>query len=142
MTASGEQPGDQGIGVPHVSRVAFIAAPRAGREGGDQGEHSLRARHIAAEDPRAGDSFGHVRDAAVAPAPDLVPEAFGVTEPGESNGALAHDAMFGVRATPHGRHLDHETIWSEAHFQGRVIEVAHRATLVAGHTQAPRMPDR
>ena len=62
----------------NVSRFVFIAAPRAGRAGGNQSEHWSRAGHIGSANLRSGNGFG---DAAAALPSYLVAEEAEVAEP-------------------------------------------------------------
>jgi hypothetical protein len=118
VTTAGEQPGDQRVRVPHVSRKEFITAPGDGRKGGDLFQHTLRANDIRAQASWAVDGFGHVRNAAVPPPPDLVAEEARVTQPREANRALAHHTSICLLVAPDGSHLDHEAVCAQVHFQG------------------------
>ena len=74
VAAAGQEPGDQGVGVPHLARVQLVAAPRGGRKGGSEVEQPPSPVDIGAHVLGAGDRFGDVGDDAVAPAADLVAE--------------------------------------------------------------------
>ena len=90
--AAGEEPRDQGIGVPHLSRSALVATPDERRHGGYEIEEALRRERVSCQSPWAFDRFTDIRDHAVAPATDLVtkdPEASG---PAASDRALDYDA--------------------------------------------------
>lgn len=118
VTTAGEQPSDQGVRVPHVSRLEFITTPGGGRKGGDQFQHPPRANHIGTQVLWASHGFGHVRDAAVPPPPDLVAEDPRVTQPWKANRAFGHHTSIGLLVAPRRGHLDHEAIRAEMHFQG------------------------
>src|SRR5689334_20872487 len=74
VAAAGQEPGDQGVGVPHLTRMQLIAAPRGGRKGGSKIEQPPSPEDTGAQVLRAGDRLGNVGDDAVAPAADLVAE--------------------------------------------------------------------
>jgi hypothetical protein len=106
MTAAGEQPGGQGVRVPHVSRTQLVTAPRQDREGGDQVQHPSRVSDIRTLALWAGDSFGHIGDVAVPPPPNLVTEEPKSAQPWEANGALKYHASILVLVAPRWSHLD------------------------------------
>jgi hypothetical protein len=74
VAAAGQEPGDQGVGVPHLPRVQLVAAPGDGRERGHKVEQLLGPGDVGPRALRTGDRLGDVGDDAVAPAPDLVAE--------------------------------------------------------------------
>src|SRR5271166_6660963 len=133
VAAAGYQPGGQGVGVPHLARVEFIAAPGDRREGGNQVQQPPSPAVVGIEMLRAGDGLGDVRDHAVLPAPDLVAEESRVAQPRQAHGAFADHAAIWCAVAPGRCHLDGTACAAEVHRQRGMIQVAYLAMLPAGH---------
>ena len=86
---------------------------------------------IVGEPQWAGDSLGDVRNAAVAPAPDLVAQEPKTAQGSHADRPFGDDAAFGGLA-PCGRLLDHEPSLRHEDLQRRVVEVAATAVLQPG----------
>ena len=117
-----------------MSPVASSSRPQVTvRKAGEQLQYLPRLRSGRAQPTRAGHCLRDVRDDAVAPATDLVPEVPRAAEPGQADRTLPHDAAVGFLVAPHRRHLDHEPVVAEAHLERGVIEVEWNPVLVARH---------
>lgn len=74
VTAPGEEPRREGVGVPHVARPLLVAAPRAGGEVRGELEHAPGVLRVITQSPSAADRLGEIGDHAVTPAVHLVAE--------------------------------------------------------------------
>jgi len=72
--AADDQPGDQRVRVPHLARSKLVASPHRRRYFGHELEDPPGESRIVRQSPRTPHRLVDVRDHAVTPAPDLVPE--------------------------------------------------------------------
>ena len=126
---SGEQPGGDRVGVPHLARVQFVASPDRRRHRGGEFEDATTGGGVFAEALGAFDGFGDVGYASVVPAADLVAKQGTAGETTASHRPFSHDATFVGGIVPDGCHLDDVPFVGDANFQRRVVEVAPGAVL-------------
>jgi hypothetical protein len=118
-----DQPGDDGVRVPHLARAQLVAAPNRSRDERHELQHPSPAVGIIADAAWTRDGFCDVRDPAVAPAAYLVTEEPETTQGSRADRTFGDDAALGAIA-PHRRLLDHEPSFRHAHLERRVVEVA------------------
>ena len=101
-----DEPGDEGVGVPHRAGAELVASP--GRPGDERGhlEKPLCIGAARGELPRALDRLVEVRDVAVGPDPQLVPEQPESPCPRRPDRPLADDAAIRSVARPDRSRLD------------------------------------
>ena len=146
MTAAGEQPRRQRVGVPHLPGALLIAPPGRARKRRHELEQSAGGGFVGAHPARAVDGRGEVRDRPVAPAPDLVAEPSGAAKDRQADAPFADDSPVGMGRRPHRGHLDGEGGSVRVHHQGGVVEVrrwpatAHRGDRLVQTTAGPDAP--
>lgn len=74
VTGTGEKPGDEGIGVPHVTAPDFVAAPRERGDCAKKFEQAGNLPRVITKSLRTPHSFRHIGDVPAEPAPNFVPE--------------------------------------------------------------------
>lgn len=100
--AAGDQPGDDGVGVPHIAGLELVAAPHRPRYLGGQSQDAHSMVRVGAEALRTLDRFDEIRDAAVAPAADLVTEQPKPSRAAHPDRALGNNTAFRSALVPHG----------------------------------------
>ena len=133
VVTSGQQPGREGVRVPHLAGALLVAAPGGVGKLGDQVEQLQGTNSVGADALRAGHGLSAVRDHSVAPAVNLIAEVPRRAQRRQPDRAFAHDASGMRRVAPDRSHLDHEATSVEPHLQGGVIQVPTGAVLVVRH---------
>lgn len=127
-----EQPGDEGVRVPHVAGRELVPPPHGGGASRDQGQQRARLPVGGVQVARRVHRLVRVRDHSVAPTTDLVPEEARAAQEREAHGALPDDASLSGGRTPGRGHLHHEARSAEADQEGGVEQPETIATLQPG----------
>ena len=110
--AADEDPRNERVGVPHLARAEFIAAPHDRRDVWNQSEQAPSDVRVFRNARRALDRFFDVRNDAVTPATDLIAE-----EPKSASRSAAYRALGDDAARfavlPDRSLLDHETAFGQ-----------------------------
>jgi hypothetical protein len=89
---AGDEPGDQGVRVPHLACPELVAAPDRRRDLRHQLEDALRESRVVRQPPWALDRLVDVWNHAVTPAPDLVSKDAQRTGPAAADRRFRDDA--------------------------------------------------
>lgn len=124
----GEHPGDDGVGVPHLAEVKFVASPHGGGNQWNQIDGSGRHQGVAGELDRTADGMNKVWDFAVGPPADLVAED---SPPAEQS---ATDRPFGdgtarvaSMVIRDGSHLDRDRHLADGGNESGMVNVTTRS---------------
>jgi hypothetical protein len=144
QTASGEQPRDHGVRIPHFARPELIAAPDWCWHGSNEVEEATRLAWVIAQALRTCDSLVGVRNDAVPPAAQLVPKNTEARSAAAADWAFANDAARCTIGITDRCHLDHEASLRHAHLKRGVVQVQRPPPLKAsldGLEYAPVQPN-
>ena len=72
--AACDQPGDHGVRVPHLASLELVAPPHRRGRVGHEFKDALREKWVVCQPLWAVDRLLDVRDDAITPSPDLIPE--------------------------------------------------------------------
>jgi len=129
---AGQQPGHEGIRVPHVTGAQLVASPGQRRNGLEEIEKVHRLGGVAAHPSWALNSLGDVRDVAVTPATDLVAKGSEATEPMRADRPFTHCSAIHRGFVPHRRHFDDVSRVIDSDLERGVVEAARGPVLVPG----------
>src|SRR5439155_14430156 len=123
--ATGDQPRDDGIRVPHVACMQVVAPPDRSREIRRECKQPARPLRVIGQAARALYSLRDIRDEAIAPEPQLITEDPQPAGPATPNGAFGYDAALAAAVRPSDRcRLDHEAPLRYPDLERRVIQIA------------------
>jgi hypothetical protein len=103
--AAADQPGDEGIRVPHLAGVQFVAFPYGPRHRRSERKQLTCSLRVVGQAAWTFHRLGNVRDDAVAPEAELVAEDPQPTRPGATDRAFADDAALRAVAGSDRRRL-------------------------------------
>jgi hypothetical protein len=144
--APSDQPGGHRVGVPHLPRAELVASPDGRGNLGHETPEQSSNLWIVGQPARTRDSFGHVGDHTVLPAPDLVAEDSRSPRPVRTDRSTSDDAACRTLGVRRRSLLDHEARAArEPHDECGVVKGA-RWPAVQPRGQrledAPAQPDR
>ena len=129
QAATGDQPGNHRVGVPHLTRCELVATPDGGGYVGNEVEYTPRELWIIRQSLRTLDSLIDVRDHSATPAAHLVPEDPKSPRPAACDRTFGNDATLSAVAVANRRLLDHEATLFHMHDKRRVVEIARSPPL-------------
>jgi hypothetical protein len=141
QAAAGEQPGDHRVGVPHLARPKLVPAPDGAGQRADQLQEPTRQERVVAQDLRARDRLGGIRDDPVPPTAHLVTEHPPAPHRTPADRALdGHPARRAVGIRDRPAVLDDKASLWQAHLERRVVQVQRPPVLQARVDGLPDAP--
>jgi hypothetical protein len=124
QAATGDDPGDHRVRVPHFSRSQLIATPDGSGHLADQAKQEPRTVLIGGQPPGAVNSLRDIRDVAVVPEPDLVAEDSKSARPASADCPFADHSTSLVAPVVDRRLLDHEPPVWDLDLERGVVQIA------------------
>ena len=132
VPAGHEQPGDERVGVPHLTGADLVAAPGQRRRPRHQGDQPLPRPRASRHHPRPTHGVPDVRDLSLVGAAHLVAEPPGTAQGAKADGSRQQHPRSAAARAPGGPHLHGVPAGGQLDLQRRVVEVARRPPLAPG----------
>ena len=136
--AAGEEPGDHGVGVPHVASVEFVSSPHRYWDRRQEFEQALRTCGIGA-DRRGGHSRVEIRDGASAPSADLIAENAEAAEPLQPYWSFCHNPPCFSMVIGDRGHFDGVSAFGNGDDESGMVDVAGWSPLQQGRNGFERL---